>query len=66
MSDKNNGGPAFPVAKPAIAYGMSKREYFALHIMGSLLSSGKEIRSQDGYAKFACGMADKLIEELRK
>jgi hypothetical protein len=73
MSDKNNGGPAFPVSKPSIAYGMSKREYFALNIMASVLSSGqalsvdgKTTSSANGYAEFACRMADKLIEELEK
>jgi hypothetical protein len=73
MSVKNNGGAAFPVSKPAISYGMSKRDYFALKIMASVISSGRtlsvdgeQINSAGDYAEFACKMADTLIEELAK
>lgn len=49
MHNKDNGGPAFPLAfeddiqtkETFVQYGMALRDYFAAKVMAAMLSSGR-------------------------
>lgn len=79
MSDKDNGGPAFPWCGDlndclTINLGMNLRDYFAAKIVCSLIGSVKgEVTLGSGYqgnnekfAKAAYSIADAMIAERAK
>ena len=76
MSDRNDGGPAFPETRwddhtrQEIQWmGMSLRDYFAAKAMEGLLaqSLGTAFSSQlDSGASFAYEMADAMLKERNK
>jgi len=78
MSDKKDGGPAFPVPMNALfcegkPRGLTKREWFAGMAMQSLLRNEANMQKwsettwqEDILAEMAFGMADAMIDESNK
>ena len=73
MSDKNDGGPAFPVtpdtqAGHAAAFrGMSLRDWFAGQaLMGIFASSSETAPSDEATARFAYSVADAMLAERER
>lgn len=72
MSKVDNGGPAFPLLKPAIGYhadiqqaeeGLSLRDFFAAKAMAAIIAQpeGGLNYEEDGVAAAAFEMADAMI-----
>lgn len=64
MTNKDDGGPAFPV-DPSISMhreGMSLRDYFAGLAMQGLVAGDAEFDGHIGYAKSAYMFADAMLE----
>lgn len=67
MSDKNNGGPAFPVIDPFAPQGMTMLDYFAAKAMQSILvhreGTGQEFGYEDeaSVAKRAYRIANAML-----
>lgn len=65
MSEKNTGGPAFPVpADSSRDYGMSMRDYFAAKAMQGAASGGcfKSDADWKAEAEHAYGIADAMLK----
>jgi len=71
MSNKDNGGPAFPCeyegSTRSDAFGMTLRDYFAAKAMQSMIGS-QEFRfwSPEAISSSAYFLADTMLEERKK
>ena len=74
MSNKNDGGPAFPIL-PRVSRtatdGMSLRDYFAAQAMAAFITSPRTLNgerdiSAEKYAAGAFAMADAMLAERQK
>lgn len=66
MSEKNNGGPAFPVMRDDVAQndawgGMTLRDYFAAKAMQGFAACEEQYSNLDTMAKAAYSYADAMI-----
>lgn len=76
--NKDNGGPAFPVADPfrhnpaneidmqRLSGGMSLRDYFAAKALSGMLSNPELCGAPEDAATAAYAMADALLQERLK
>jgi hypothetical protein len=70
MSERNDGGPAFPVpshpSEMVESYGMSLRDYFAAKAMQGMLASGGDHFDGQGdperFSKNAYAYADAMLQ----
>lgn len=65
MSDKNTGGPAFPLNAEQFHFhaGMTLRDYFAAKAMVGLI---QRLETRDQVAKSAYAIADAMLEARKK
>lgn len=69
MSNKPDGGPAFPLSRPHSADwvpGMTLRDYFAGQALSGLLSDPNYGASAEDAANYCYRMADGLLAERAK
>ena len=73
MSDKKDGGSAFPLPNPLVSTGLSKREFYALgaligamSIMGNPKMDVQKGLDATNLAKSCFEVADAMITESKK
>jgi hypothetical protein len=70
MTTPNDGGPAFPQARPDVPpefRGMTLRDYYAGVVLGALLANPNTgDQSASAWAKIAHNMADAMLAERAK
>jgi len=68
MSDKDNGGPAFPDAEGQADYtgGMTLRDYFAAKAMQGAMANPEVKETAGARSEWAYEIADAMLKEREK
>ncbi len=64
MSERDNGGPAFPMAPDVSGHwsGMTLRDWFAGQALAGMLTNPDDLHGAADAAKIAYAMADAMLE----